>query len=184
MAASKYPMVAKLGDKEFTFRFMEPEDREALIAFTRTFTESDLWFVRRDVTNEATFDEWFEDIEHDRARTLLVFDPEGTVVAYGSIYYNQLFWSRHLAEMRVMVGQIVRGRGMGQKIARELTLLAKDMGFDKVIVYIAANDKAAQRMVDYLDFKAEAILPEWIKGRDDRTHDLLIMSTDLSDLRS
>jgi len=37
-------------------------------------------------------------------------------------------------------------------------------------------------MVEDLGFKPEAILSDWVKTRDDRHRDLLIMSTDLEEV--
>jgi RimJ/RimL family protein N-acetyltransferase len=183
MAKNDMPKNVTLGGEKYTLRLMTADDHNKISDFSKKLSEADLWFMRRDITHPDTVSEWIDDIKKDRAKTILV-EKDDKVVAYGSIYYNQLFWNRHLAEMRVMVGQPVRGRGMGQKLARELTLLAKSMGMEKVMVNMAASDQAARRMVDYLDFKPEAILSDWIKGRDDRTHDLLIMSVDLTELNA
>ncbi|GAB4337043.1 MAG: hypothetical protein Kow00117_19300 [Phototrophicales bacterium] len=183
MAEKNYPKEMTIGGEKFTLRFMERKDRDSMIGFTSKMNEADLWFMRRDITKPEAIDDWIHEIETDRAKTLLV-EHNDQIVGYGTIYYNQLFWNRHIAEMRVMVSSAYRGRGLGQKLARELTQLAKDMGLEKVMVHMAADDKAAQRMVDYLDFKPAAILADWIKTRDDRTHDLLIMSTDLKELNS
>jgi RimJ/RimL family protein N-acetyltransferase len=183
MAHENLPKTVELGGNPYNFRLMTADDRDAILNFAQTLSEADLWFMRRDITQPMAVDEWINDITHDKATSILVEHDE-QIIAYGSIYYNQLFWNRHIAEMRVMVSAGHRGRGMGQKIARELTLIAKEMGMDKVIVYMAASDQSARRMVDYLDFKPEAILSDWIKGRDERTHDLLIMSTDLSETNS
>ncbi len=181
-----YPKTITINNEKYTFRLMKAEDSPYVMAFTATLTEADLWFAWYDFTQPGAFDLWNNDIEAGRAQTILVtpHDDETKVLAFASLHYNQLFWNRHLGEMRVMVGGAVRGRGMGQKLAREITLLARDMALDKVIVYIAASDQAARRMVDYFDFKPEAILPDWIKGRDNRKHDLLIMSVNLDELQS
>lgn len=183
MAEKDYPQDITLSGEKYTFRFMERRDRENLIHFTRKMTESDFWFMRGDITKPEAIDDWIHEIETDRAKTLLV-EHDNHIIAYGTIYYNQLFWNRHIAEMRVMVSAKFRGHGLGQRLARELTKLAKEMELDKVIVQMAADDKAAQRMMDYLDFRPAAILADWVKTRDDRTHDLLIMATDLKELHS
>lgn len=183
MSEKDYPKTVKLGGDKYTLRFMTSKDRDKLLDFAQKMSEADLWFMRRDITQPAAIDSWITDIETDHAKTLLV-EQDDLLVAYASLYYNQLFWNRHLAELRVVVSSGYRGRSMGRKLAQELSNLAKDMGLEKVMVYMAADDKAAQRMVDYLNFKPEAILADWVKTRDDRTHDLLIMSTDLQEINS
>ncbi|MFW5709510.1 MAG: N-acetyltransferase family protein [Chloroflexota bacterium] len=183
MSNKDFPKTVTVVGEKYTLRLMSRDDIEKVHAFAKGLSEADLWFMRRDITRVEAIEEWIHEIESDHACTILV-EHKDKLVAYGSIYYNQLFWNRHLAEMRVMVAADCRGRGVGQKLARELTLLARSMGLEKVMVYMAANDQAARRMVDYLDFKPEAILADWIKGRDNRKHDLLIMSTDLAEIQS
>ncbi|TVR23825.1 MAG: N-acetyltransferase [Anaerolineaceae bacterium] len=182
----EYPKTISVGNEKFLLRLMEAEDRDHIIEFTRSLTEADLWFMWYDFTKPGAFDEWLKDIAQDRAKTILItpHDQPDKILGFGSLHYNQLFWNRHIGELRVMVSSDLRGRGLGQKLARQITLLARQMKLEKVIVYITASDKAARRMTDYLDFRPEAILNDWIKGRDNRNHDLLIMSINLSEVRS
>jgi len=174
----EYPKTMSISGDEYTFRLMTNKDRDVLLGMVKQITDSDLWFLRHDITQNDAIDDWIRDIDHKRAQTLIVED-NGKAIAFGILYYNQVFWNRHLAEMRVLVASSHRNRGLGTKIARELTVLAKDLSLEKVLVYMEANDKAARRMVEDLGFKPEAILSDWVKTRDDRHRDLLIMSTDL-----
>ncbi len=181
MAKKHFPKVVNLNGSKFTFRLMEAKDRNAILNLARTMSETELSFMRRDITQPEAVDDWIRDIEMNRAISILVED-EGRVVAYGTLYYNQLFWSRHLAEIRVVVTSAYRNRGLGSRLTRELMGFAKELNFDKVLAYTPVEDKVAQRMMQNIGFKAEALLTDWIKTRDDRTHDLVIMSTSLADL--
>src|SRR5688572_4439863 len=98
---------------------MEPDDRNSLLKLAQNLSEADLWFMRRDLTQPEAIDAWVNDIENNRAITLLMED-QGRIMAYGSLYHNQLPWNRHLAELRIMVTSPYRNRGIGAKLAREL----------------------------------------------------------------
>lgn len=180
MAIKTFPQTVKDGEGELNLRLMDADDRESIIALAQKLSEADLWFMRRDITQPESVDAWIRDIDNNRAITLLVED-KGHVIAYGSLYHNQLFWNRHLAEIRIMVTAPYRNRGLGNRLATELISFCKELGFEKVFSYTSAEDKGAQKMLEGVGFKAEALLADWIKTRDERTHDLVIMSASLHD---
>lgn len=178
-----FPKTVTIGDNKFNFRFLQHDDRDTIFNFAQTLSEQDLLFLRRDITQMETIDEWIRDVKLEHAITILVED-DNRLVAYGTLYHDQLFWNRHIGEIRLMVSSPYRNRGLGSRLARELMGFAKEMGLDKVIIYMAVEDKGAQHMVQDLGFRAEAILQDWVKTRDNRTHDLLIMSSSLSEIQS
>lgn len=182
MVEKGYPKIVNLNGSKYNFRLMEAKDRNTILNLARTMSEAELSFMRRDITQPEAVDDWIRDIETNRAISILVED-QGRVVAYGTLYYNQLFWSRHLAEIRVVVTSAYRNRGLGSRLTKELVNCAKELKLDKVLAYTAVEDKVAQRMMQSIGFEAEALLTDWIKTRDDRTHDLVIMSTSLADLQ-
>jgi RimJ/RimL family protein N-acetyltransferase len=178
-----FPKKVSDSEGDLTLRLMEPDDRNSLLKLAQNLSEADLWFMRRDLTQPEAIDAWVNDIENNRAITLLMED-QGRIMAYGSLYHNQLPWNRHLAELRIMVTSPYRNRGIGAKLARELLMIAKDLEFDKVFSYTSVEDKGAQKMLEGVGFKAEALLGDWIKTSDDRTLDLVIMSASLAAFES
>lgn len=183
MEKQQFPKNVHLDGTTFTFRLMTAEDRELILAFARHLPESDLLFMRRDVTQAEAVDAWIRDLAMNHAITILV-EYQENIIAYGTLYYNQLFWNRHLGEIRVLVSSAYRNRGIGTRLSRELMKFAKERELDKVVSYMAVEDKVARCLVEDLGFKPEAILSDWVKTRDSRIHDLLIMSTSLSEMQS
>jgi len=120
-------------------------------------------------------------IHKNRAYSLLV-EAGSLAIAYGTLYYNQFYWNRHIGEIRVVVSTPYRNRGLGSRITRELMGKAKEIGLEKVMMYMAVEDKGARAMVEDIGFQAEAILSDWVKARDNTTHDLLIMSIALAEV--
>ena len=178
MLRDKFPATETISDENFTFRLMTPADRQAIIDFAKRLTEPDLLFMRRDITQEDAVDDWIRDIERQRAITILI-ETGSTIIGYGTLYYNQLFWNRHLGELRAMISAPYRNRGIGAVLARNLLTFAHELQLEKVITYMAIENKGARTLVEELGFQAEAILADWIKTRDERTHDLLIMGMSL-----
>lgn len=175
MAKNPFPKTVSLNGLDFHLRLMTNHDRGAILSFAQRLDEVDLRFMRRDITQPEMVDSWVHDLESNRATTILM-ESNNQIIGYGTLYYNQLFWNRHIGEIRIMVSSPFRNRGLGNRVTRELMKIAKDIGLEKVVIYMAVDDKSAQRMVEDLGFTAEALLTDWVKTRDERTHDLLIMS--------
>lgn len=175
MSIEKFPKNKDLSGDTFHFRLATASDREKLFALAQSLPESDLLFMRRDITKMDAIDAWMKDIDDKQAITILVED-NNRIIGYGTIYYNQIFWQRHIGELRVLVNSAYRNRGVGTQIFIELITLAESLKLDKVVTYIAITDRGARRMLEGLNLKAEAILPDWVKTRDNKTYDLVIMA--------
>ncbi|NWF71256.1 MAG: GNAT family N-acetyltransferase [Chloroflexi bacterium] len=175
------PKKMSLNGSNLTFRPMDASDRNTILSMAQHMTETDLAFMRRDITQPDVIDAWVQEIQNHRAYTLLVEDDD-QVVAYGTLYFSQFYWNRHIAEVRVLVTSPYRNRGIGAKLVRELMQKAHDFKLDKLICYLSADDKSARKMVESLGFRPEAVLADWVKMRDERTKDLLIMATALGEL--
>lgn len=177
-----YPKIVEAKGARFEFRLMGAGDKTAILNMAQSLSENDLQFMRRDITQPEMVDEWLHEVLTNRAIAILV-EHEGRIVAYGTLFFNQFFWNRHLGELRIMVSSSYRNRNLGGRITGDLIAFAKTMPMiDKVFTYMAAEDKSAQRMTEDLGFKPEALLPDWVKTRDDRTHDLVIVAAQLSEI--
>lgn len=178
MAKNPFPKAVSINGTEFDFRLLVSTDRGAILNFAQRLDETDLSFMRRDITQPEMVDSWIHDVESQHATTILI-ETNNQIIGYGTLYYNQLFWNRHLGEIRILISSPFRNRGLGNRLTRELVKIAQEVGLEKVVMYMAVEDKSAQRMVEDLGFTAEALLTDWVKTRDDRTHDLLIMSASI-----
>lgn len=177
----QFPRAMKLSGTELTVRPMLSSDRDAILAFAARLSEQELLFLRRDITRPEAVDAWIRDLEGNRAFTLLLED-RGQIIGYGTLYYNLLFWNRHLGEIRVLISAPYAGMGLSARLIRELMQLARDLELEKVVAYLSVDDLDARRVLEDLGFTPEAILADWVKTRDNRHHDLLIMSTSLVEI--
>lgn len=178
---SRYPRTITLESGPCTLRLMTAADRDAILLLAHHLPESDLLFMRRDITKPSAVDEWVRDIMTDRALTLLA-ERAGRIVGYGTLYYNQLFWNRHLGELRLLVSSPHRGQGLDAALVRELVLIARERGLEKVVIYMPIDDKPGRVVIEDMGFMPEAILQDWVKTRDERTHDLVVMSLSLVEI--
>jgi RimJ/RimL family protein N-acetyltransferase len=174
-----YPWTTNINGTDVTFRLMTPADRDEILAFARSLPSEDLMFLRTDVTQESTVDAWMHYLEIGRTISL-VAEVEGKIAGYASIHLNEALWTRHVGEMRVLVGREYRGLGLGKRLTNEAFGIAKDLKLRKVTAQMATDQRSARGVFEHLGFRPEALLADHVMTRDGQTHDLLIMSYDVS----
>ena len=113
--AHTYPLRSKVAGRELEFRLMTMKDRDAIVALARSLPEHDLLFLARDITQVENVEGWINDPNID---TLVAVDGD-EVVGYAAIHRNQMAWSSHVAELRVMVAESMRGKGLGRVLTQE-----------------------------------------------------------------
>lgn len=180
--AERYPHTEKFGRHEITFRLMDPSHVEALeqaiLSFVSTLPSSDLAFLRMDITQPEVLHEWEHAIQTGRTVTLLAYE-DNRVVGYGNLHLSGLQWTKHIGEIRVLVGSHHRGAGLGQAMFHELCGLARSHDLQRVVAHIPADQPKVRKMLESVGFDPEALLTDWLKDRNGHTHDLIIMSKDI-----
>ncbi len=177
---SRYPAAGTVGGQRVTLRLMEAGDGEAMLAFARGLPEHDLLFLRRDITQVDQVETWIQRIEAGVTTSLLVLDGEGTISGYATVDRSDLRWSQHVAELRVLVGPTLRGRGVGRLLTEEAFRIALGMGVDKIIGQMTVDQHEAIAVFRSLGFQPEALLRDHVKDRQGEKHDLVILSHDVA----
>jgi L-amino acid N-acyltransferase YncA len=174
-----YPWTTTLGDKQVTFRLLQRSDLEDALRFAKAVPQEDITFLTFDITDRAGMEEWLRQIENNRAVTVLA-EVDRRFVGYVSLTYNQVQWTRHMGEIRLLVGRDMRGRGLGKLLINEIFLLAQELGLQKLIARMAAEQEGARALFEQLGFHAEALLADHVIDREGHTHDLVMMSYDVN----
>ena len=177
-----YPRMVKAKDgRRITLRLMQASDADELLAFARSLPPDDLLFLRRDITLPEVVSQWVRDIAEGRTVTVLSED-DGRLAGYGALHYNEVLWTGHVGEIRMLVDPDYRRLGLGSRLASELFAVAKDLGLKKIIVQMTPDQQGARVTFERLGFQPEAILSDFVLDREGRTRDLLIMSYDITGL--
>jgi RimJ/RimL family protein N-acetyltransferase len=176
-----YPWTTTLKDKKVTLRLMQPEDRSALLGFAKSLPEDDLLFLAVDITRQEALDQWVRNIESGQIRTVLA-EANGKLIGHGTLNHNSLQWTRHLGEIVLLINPDYRGIGLGNLLANELFSIARELGLQKIVARMASEQRGALQVFERLGFRAEALLADYVIDRDGRTHDLIVMSYDVSGL--
>jgi RimJ/RimL family protein N-acetyltransferase len=177
-----YPREIKVGDdRTVALRLMEKSDRDLILAFARALPPDELLFLRKDITDPQVVDEWVQDIEAERATTVLA-EGDGELVGYGSLWRDESFWGRHMGEIRVLVRPDYRGLGLGRRLSFDVFAIAKDLGLEKIIARMTPDQKRTRANLERLGFTVDAVLCGFARDREGKPHDLLVMSSDVGGL--
>ncbi|HYM14803.1 MAG TPA: GNAT family N-acetyltransferase [Dehalococcoidia bacterium] len=174
-----YPRQARLGNgKTFDLRLMSAANRDEIIDLARTLPQQDVLFLRMDISDSRNVDEWVRNIEAGRTVTVLAYDA-GTLAGWASLHYNDVLWTRHVGEIRTIVGTAYRGIRLGARLAEEIFTIAQELGLKKITAQMTSDQKGARATFERIGFRPEALLADHVVDTAGRTHDMLIMSYDI-----
>ncbi len=173
-----YPWTTTVKNRQINIRLMDRKDKDTILKFAKELPEDDLLFLSIDVTDPTVVDAWIESIADEKTLTVLA-ESEGHLLGYGSLSYNQLQWTRHLGEIRLLVSRSARGLGLGKLLCTEVFHLAQEVGLSKLVAHMASDQRGAVQVFEHLGFKPEALLADQVIDRNDVTHDLIVMSYDV-----
>jgi RimJ/RimL family protein N-acetyltransferase len=174
-----YPREAKLGGgKALQLRLLGPEHREDLVAFAKGLPRQDVLFLRIDITDPRNIDEWLKNVEAGRTVTVLAYDGD-KLAGYASLHHNEVLWTRHVGEIRTIVGEAYRGIRLGARLADEIFAIAKEIGLKKITAQMTSDQRGARATFERIGFRPEALLADHVIDNEGRTHDMLIMAYDI-----
>jgi L-amino acid N-acyltransferase YncA len=177
------PATVQLTDSEVVLRPMEAGDRVVMLAFANALPPHDLLFLRRDITQPDVVDEWVRDVEQGRYVTILALLGD-ELVGYATVASEGLSWTRHVAELRILVSPAMRGQQLGRVLTEQAFALARARGVRKMIAQMTTDQRAAMRVFGHMGFEREARLRNQLIDRDGQLHDLQIMSLDVDEFRA
>ena len=174
-----YPRILPVADEEFEVRYMTVADEAAVSGFARDLPPHDLLFMRRDITAPKVMAAWLQSLKDGSITTLLALQG-GQVRGCIAIIRDELSWSPHVGEMRIVVDAAIRGKGLGRVLMQECFFIALELGVEKLTAYMTADQAAAIALFEDLGFRAEAMLSEHVQDRDGNKFDVVMLSHDVN----
>ena len=180
--ARTYPRTADCGGSPVEIARMTGADRAALAAFVATLPAHDLLFVPRDLGHPKVIDAWMRSLDAGELVSLVARDG-GAMVGCTAIFVDELSWSKHVGELRVLVSPDWRGRGLGRMLIQECFAQALELGLKKLVAQMTVDQRAAIALFEELGFRAEALLGRHVADRDGKLHDLALLGHDVDAVR-
>ena len=178
--APALPREIDVGGEPMVLRRATPADADRIHRFFLDLPLTDLLVLRRDVTTGREIDNWMEEIERGETVTIIA-ETEGTVMGEATLHLTGVPWTRHIGVVRVFTAREQRGRGLGRMLLEEVCELAPSLGVERLVAEMTVEQVPAQRLMEQLGFTEEARLQSYIKDRNRRPHDLVIMTRAVSD---
>jgi L-amino acid N-acyltransferase YncA len=177
-----YPREIEVGEnRTVTLRLMKRSDRDRIVGFARSLPPDDLLFLRRDITDPKVVDEWVREIVRGRTVTVLA-EKDDELLAYGSLLLQETFWGRHMGEIRMLVRPDYRRLGLGLQLASDVFGIAKERNIEQVIARMTTEQESARAALERLGFREEALLRGFVRDREGKRRDLLVMSAGVGGL--
>lgn len=173
-----FPKQVELNKGTVELHLMTRADEQRMLAFAQALPEHDLMFLRRDITRPDVVEAWVDKIEAGGTVTVIA-DENGEMIGYGTLSFSDYGWSRHVAELRVMVRPDKRDTGAGRSLTREVFRLALDNGVEKIFARMTLDQTAARKLFQELGFRPEALLEDEVKDRHGELHDVLVMAVNV-----
>jgi RimJ/RimL family protein N-acetyltransferase len=175
----RLPRSLDLDGEAIELRAMSGADEAAVLAFANAAPAHDLLFLARDITHPKVVKAWVREIEAGTITTVLAWRGEA-IVGCAAIIRDPLSWSGHVAEIRVVLLDRLRGKGLGRLLIEEAFATALGQGAEKITARMTLDQKGAIGVFEGLGFTLEAMLRDQVQDRDGRKHDLLILSHDVA----
>jgi ribosomal protein S18 acetylase RimI-like enzyme len=159
---------------------LEPAHLPSLRAFLDALPDGDVTFIKEDVRDPAVAEAW---VRSQRAVYSVALGEDGAVLGLVSTR-PLLGWSSHVGELRLVVDPRSRGQGVGRALARHGVHAALELGLEKIVVEVVAEQQGAIQMFSDLGFRGEALLTDHIRDRSGELRDLLVLAHDADEMWS
>ena len=170
-----FPLKVDCKGKSVTLTVFGADDIVAVAAFAQTVPVHDLLFLGRDIQHPKVMKAWANSITEGDVVSLLA-RLDGKVVGTSAIVRDAHGWSPHVAELRLLIGEDVRGLGLGRMLLQHSFTMAVDGGAEKLIARMTPDQKGAIAMFEEMGFRGEALLRDHVRDRNGDAHDLAIFS--------
>lgn len=178
----QFSKMLKLADgRDILIRPLTKQDGPSLLKFFRALPDEDRLFLKEDVTKKAVIDRWIEELNFDKVLPI-VAEKDARIIGDATLHFNAHGWQMHMAEIRCVVSKDFQKKGLGTALMKELVSHAEEKGIVKLYAHMMTNQKSAQRAFERLGFKKEAELQDFVQDINGKTHNLVVMVNNVSDL--
>ena len=116
----------------------------------------------------------------DYTKTLPILAVKNdTVIADATLNRRRFGWKWHLGTVRVFVHRDYRNVGLGQLMIKEIASLADSLGLEKLVAELPEMNAPAISAFNKAGFHRVAFLPNFVKDRENRPVDLVVMVKDI-----
>ncbi len=178
----EYPKFIQLKNREqVMLRLMVPEDEEKLLEFFKKIPKDDRLVLRDDTTDPAVIKRWVNEIDYDKVFPVIA-EHKGRIVGDATLHMKRFGWQRHIGEIRIVIAKEFRGKGLGKVMIHELLNKASGCGLQHIQLSLVETQAREVKSFERMGFNKVATLPKYVMDVTGNEHDLIIMTTRVSDI--
>lgn len=162
-----------------TLRPLVREDAEGLRLFAEAMPVHDLLFLQRDIRNPRVIAAWIDQIASGQIASDVVVDAAGRVLACTALVRDELSWSPHVAEVRILIAPEARGGGLGRRLAHTVIQAARLARVEKLFVRMTPDQEGALYVFQDMGFVPEALQRDHVRDAAGNPHDIIILALNL-----
>ena len=159
-----------------TLRPLKAGDENALFEMFNRLPEEDLWFLNHDVSDPELIAEWIHNLDPNRVISIVAL-LEGRIIANSALMVKRYGAKSHIGKVRISVDPGFRDRRLGTWMLLDLVNLAMAIGLQMLVMRLVQDrDASVMSGIKKLGFVEEAILKDYLMGREGQPHNLIIMT--------
>lgn len=171
-----YHKIVTLKDgTEVILRSLQEGDIEKSHQFFHTLSDEGRLFYRRNITSRDVIAARISETSGGNVIRIIA-EKDERIIGEGTLEIPVSGWSRHVAELKIVVSEDMQGKGLATILGRELMMMAMRRGAEKIIVNLMENQASAIKVLTKLGFTREAVMKNYVKDARGFKHNLLIMS--------
>ncbi len=176
---SVYPktLVLKTNHK-VTIGPLRDEDRDAAMAFLSRLPQNEQEYLWDDPNDPSVIRGWTQPVSANRLIPLAVWE-NNRIVSVWTLGFGDHGWTRHLGYIWGIVELDMRRSGIGTVIVRELLTLAAQLDMERVVLELVRPQKGPISHFKNIGFTIAATLNDWVKDRNGKYHDLIVLTMEL-----
>ena len=179
---SMFPRTTELKPgKTLVIRPLTAADQPALIRFMNDMPLEHRLFLRDDIANAAMIKAWCRNIDYADVIPLLGI-LNGEIVANGTLHFSHHHWTRHVGEIRILVGPDFRGIGIGRAIVHELFSLGISAGLERIMAIHMSSEDFLIKVLVSLGFSEAARIPRHVKDINGENHDMVVLIAEVQNV--
>jgi len=167
------PSVLRDG-RAVTIRPLDELDRRALLAFGRALPQDDLLYLQDDLASPEVIARLINARFAENWRQL-VASAGDQIIGYSALR-RLPGWSRHVADINLIVSAGWRRYGLGTALAQAAVDAARDLQINKLIVEMFETQLAGLAIFDRLGFQIEGAFNRHARDRQGECHTLIVMA--------
>jgi len=171
----RFPLPVTLRGKALVFRPLDAACRDAMLRFASELPEQDLLFLDRDIAQGPVVDQWIRRVAEGSLFTVVGWQDDD-IVGYATVERGNVRWTRHVAELRVVVAESCRGIGLGRWLLELAFEVALEEGATKLVARMTPDQTGALSLFERLGFEREAVLRDHAQDGNGLAHDLVMLS--------